>query len=419
MSPVGAKFLEVLENLDAELDGGKPPFGGGPESRREPPSSGMFAKSLYQGPFDDVRLPPNPVPAIDELPTLDDDVPLATPPVAQNDAARIDFDSVLVRVSTVPPPVSLASFVVPTAPAPGLRDEAGALEQLVVKPSRAPASRRAATFGIALALSGAAVGVAAYEVGPSLLSPTPSNAPTVVAEVAAPVASVPVAAAEPEAKAPETMIFGLDEMPAARPAVAPPVAPSPVLTQAPGTSVAAPVVAAGALPTETAQPAAESPTALEAAAAPAPETTASTEGVAPEATAVAEPAAPAPETTPEQRMDALLSNAVTSTNGAAIASLAPERAAAAPRGLAAQPERSEVVAAMRGVASQVDQCTGATGSVTMRITFGADGSVRSASAGAPFAGTPEGACMAQAVQGAHVSPFARPTFTVSYPFTLR
>lgn len=425
MSPVGAKSLEVLENLDAKLDGSKPAGEGSPEARREPPSSGMFAKALYHGPLDEVRIPPNPVPALDDLPTLDDDVPFGTPSVAQNDAARIDFDSVLVRVSTVPPPVSLAAFVVPTAPAPGLRDETGELEQVVAKKAP-PSDRRAATFGAALLLSGAAVGVAAYAVGPRLL---PEQGPSAIAspiaaEPAAPVASAAPVVAEPEAKVGDTMVFGLDDLPTASP-TAPSSTPAVGSSVAPvtGTSLAAPAAAAPTLAPEAAAPAAEAPTATEtpaeAVAAPVAEAPAATEASATETPAVAEPVAPAPEPTPEQRMDALLSNAVSSTSGAAITSLAPERAASSPRGLAPQPERSEVVAAMRGVAGQVDQCTSATGSVTVRITFGSDGSVRSASAGAPFAGTSEGACMAQAVQGAHVSPFARPTFTVSYPFTLR
>jgi hypothetical protein len=85
------------------------------------------------------------------------------------------------------------------------------------------------------------------------------------------------------------------------------------------------------------------------------------------------------------------------------------------------PARSDVLNAMRGVQGAVRACavsTGQTGLANISITFASSGRVTTASVAPPFAGTPVGSCMARAVRAATVPAFTRPTFSVSYPFSL-
>jgi hypothetical protein len=83
------------------------------------------------------------------------------------------------------------------------------------------------------------------------------------------------------------------------------------------------------------------------------------------------------------------------------------------------PSRADVLAAMRGVSAGVRACApGRTGTVTISIVFASSGRVTTAQVGPPLAGTPEGSCMARVVRAATVPGFSRPTFQVSYPFSL-
>jgi len=97
---------------------------------------------------------------------------------------------------------------------------------------------------------------------------------------------------------------------------------------------------------------------------------------------------------------------------------APGTASAAPA-IPARPSRSEVARALRSVASAVDACTANVGAATIRITVANDGSVSAASATGEYAGTSEGACMAQAVRSARFALFTDSSLVVSYPFSLR
>lgn len=85
------------------------------------------------------------------------------------------------------------------------------------------------------------------------------------------------------------------------------------------------------------------------------------------------------------------------------------------------PSRNDVINAMREVQSAVRACavrTGQTGIASITIDFASSGRVISATVAPPFAGTAVGSCMARAVRAATVPAFTRPTFRVSYPFSL-
>ncbi len=100
---------------------------------------------------------------------------------------------------------------------------------------------------------------------------------------------------------------------------------------------------------------------------------------------------------------------------------APSTASSAPSNAPATPGRNDVIAAMRGVQSNVRQCaasTGQSGTASINVVFASSGRVTTANVAPPFAGTPTGSCMARAVRAAVVPPFSQPTFSVNYPFTL-
>ena len=74
---------------------------------------------------------------------------------------------------------------------------------------------------------------------------------------------------------------------------------------------------------------------------------------------------------------------------------------------------------MRGVGPAVRACgTGQGGTATVTVVFNSQGNVNTANVAPPAAGTPVGSCVARAVRGAHLPPFGRPTFSVTYPFAL-
>ena len=84
------------------------------------------------------------------------------------------------------------------------------------------------------------------------------------------------------------------------------------------------------------------------------------------------------------------------------------------------PSREDVQAALRAVAPVVAACGGGArrGVATVEITVGSSGRVRNAVVTGPFAGTPEGSCIARAARRARFPQFGQPTFRVTYPFRL-
>jgi hypothetical protein len=119
---------------------------------------------------------------------------------------------------------------------------------------------------------------------------------------------------------------------------------------------------------------------------------------------------PAPSTMRSGDLDALMGqvigmSAMESTSSAASSSL-PE-----------QPSRSAVRSALGGRASAVRACGGGAGGTAMAtVTFSGSGSVSSVSVSG-VSGSIAG-CVSSAVRRAHVPPFSRPSFNVTFPYRL-
>ena len=157
--------------------------------------------------------------------------------------------------------------------------------------------------------------------------------------------------------------------------------------------------------------------------------TAPTDPAAPEPTTVA-PTAPAeaPAVTASEgtsnvafRMDHVIASvergaADESASGGAESN-APQFPAPA-SALPERPSRSDVASALRRVRGAVAACMSAPGNVTVRIVISGDGTVASAQATGPTAGTAEGACIANAVRRARFPAFSANSMTVDFPFSL-
>lgn len=80
------------------------------------------------------------------------------------------------------------------------------------------------------------------------------------------------------------------------------------------------------------------------------------------------------------------------------------------------PTTGEAIAALAPGLGQAKLCVaGHTEPSVAVITFGSDGTVSSVAVSGPAAGTPAGSCIEAAFRSARVVPFAKPSFTVSYP----
>jgi len=113
------------------------------------------------------------------------------------------------------------------------------------------------------------------------------------------------------------------------------------------------------------------------------------------------------------------------TAGTAVASAAPAvpdefdtklQHAEGGRSTPLAPTTGEAIAALAPGLGQARRCVaGHTEPSVAVITFGSDGTVSSVAVSGPAAGTPAGACIESAFRSARVVPFAKPSFTVSYP----
>ncbi|MBN2192506.1 MAG: hypothetical protein JW751_06785 [Polyangiaceae bacterium] len=80
------------------------------------------------------------------------------------------------------------------------------------------------------------------------------------------------------------------------------------------------------------------------------------------------------------------------------------------------PTTGEAIAALAPSLSAAKLCVaGHTDPSTAVITFGSDGTVSTVSVSGPAAATPAGSCIEAAFKSARVAPFAKPSFSVSYP----
>ena len=88
--------------------------------------------------------------------------------------------------------------------------------------------------------------------------------------------------------------------------------------------------------------------------------------------------------------------------------------------LPVQPDREQVLAALRAVQTEVRACgTGQHGTAMTALSVtGSTGRVSSVSVSGPLQGTPVGACVARAARGAHFPRFSRATFSVTFPFAI-
>jgi predicted Zn finger-like uncharacterized protein len=267
-----------------------------------------------------------------------------------------------------------------------------------VEPPRAAAGSKNMNF----AIIGAALIVVAGGIGAALIVKGRGDGDAPNPAVAAntnpnPTAATPAPTAQPESAPTPT--------PAAEPATAPAAAPAAAPT-------AAPTPAGEARERERERPRERPSNTASNAARTAPTAAPAAPAAAPAAPAAA-PARPRPAAASGSLDDLMNSVARPTANANGPAAAAP--APGTPEG----PARADVVAALRAVGSAVRACgTGSGGTATVTVVFNSQGRVNTANVAPPFGGTPAGSCIAVAVRGAHLPPFTRPTFSVTYPFPL-
>jgi predicted Zn finger-like uncharacterized protein len=120
-------------------------------------------------------------------------------------------------------------------------------------------------------------------------------------------------------------------------------------------------------------------------------------------------------------IDDLLEAALGGGGGGMAAPMAAPRATGGGgSGLPEQPSRDAVASALRSVAGPVRSCgAGQRGTANTTIVIsGSTGRVQSARVAGQFAGTPVGQCVARAVRAARFPRFSRPTFSVTFPYSI-
>lgn len=416
-----------VKALVAQDDPRHPGTRTGPRRSSVPPllpktKSGIFAVGTRR-PVP-VRVPPNPVPNLEDLPTLDGDPEDELDTVRIRRIERVDIDSVLRRVSSVPPPpFELRLVDVPKAPParPSLEPPdpmavdgdgsfwlrtLGTAATIVVLAGAITLLGRAAVLVVDIArhvraddatarltsvhresraMRTSAMPTQLFAV-PFESSPTESAATVELPRASARAASVEVPFVGPPMPAPE--VAREPEAPASlasQPtslAPASPVAPAQVASIHSTSAVGTPRPAR--LETEP-EPSEEASSPLEEEAAPLEE--------------VALEPAPAPAD------PAAL---------ALAARLDPPAVEAPPPSI---PSREDVGRALRAATPQVNSCSSQPVVLTVRVSFASDGSVTAARLATTPPSTTDAGCVWAALRSAHVPPFARPTFTTSYVYT--
>jgi hypothetical protein len=203
----------------------------------------------------------------------------------------------------------------------------------------------------------------------------------------------------------------------------PDTAPARTEAQAPAKPTQQAIVAAPTAKAEaTAEPAAvassDATPASSGAAKVDPAQGAGGQGPAPSATAVAgnetKPATPALKGSKVGTLDEEMKKAVGTNESQPAPQDESKPASGSNSGnLPDQPSQGNAQAAVRSVLPAAKACVaGATEPSSASITFGSSGSVQSVSVGGWAAANGKAGCVKSALQGAHVSPFAKPTFTV-------
>lgn len=327
-----------------------------------------------------------------------------------DDENKIDLKAAAAPAAELPAPTE-AKPVAKVAEAAPVAAKAVVAEVAAAPTAVAPKSNTALFVGIAVA---AAVGLGVY----FAMKPPASSETVAMNEPSAPVPSEPARVEAPAAPAAPVVVE--NEAPTAPVAATPTEAAAPRAAERPaarGESVAhAPSPGAGAAPTrEAAAPAANAATTPAAAAA--------TEPANPNARAGNAPVAAEMNSLLDQALGGSPAAGGTRTTPTAAATApAAATAAAAPAGpLPTTPSQSDVQRTLGRLLPGIRQCAGdQVGLASATILVRNDGTVASASiAGAPFGGTPQGACMEGVVRTAHFPPFRQTTLRVTYPFSIR
>jgi len=137
---------------------------------------------------------------------------------------------------------------------------------------------------------------------------------------------------------------------------------------------------------------------------------------------IARPASETRARVPAKRERAVRSRARSGNTAKAASSAADDGlpiAAPEPEALPAQPNRSEVQAAIERVRPELARCAdGAHGVASATLTIASSGRVSHSTIDGAFVGTPAGSCMALALRGATFPAFSGASFKVTYPFAL-
>jgi predicted Zn finger-like uncharacterized protein len=217
---------------------------------------------------------------------------------------------------------------------------------------------------------------------------------------------------------------------AAAPTPAAPAAMDPnAVTPPPAAPTAAPTAPAANPAAPAAEPAAPAANPAPAAAAHAPERSRDRDRERPRTTAsappppTAAPAAPAARPAPAPARPRAAAGSVSDLMEAVVAgrpAAGAAPAAAAPSSdLPLRPDRTAVIAALRGAGPSVRSCgSGQGGVATVTIVFNSRGEVNTATVAPPVTGA-QASCVASAVRRVHVPAFSQPTFSVTYPFALQ
>ncbi len=298
-----------------------------------------------------------------------------------------------------------------TSKAPARTEGSGLIDirALAASPMRSASPEPADRVDDLLAIGAPAAGLGAPVIAPA---EPPKRNPVVIVAGAVGVIAVLAAAAvtvvaltRPEAPTAPPQVREAAAQPASAPATAATGTIAPAAVQPPPEVESPETTSSETAPTDGADAPVVTPSTR--SERPAPRTR-------PRSERIARPTPPSSPSPPRERsLTELVEDAVTPD-------VAPRRPArpTAPVG-PETPGRGDVRRAMDGVSAAVRGCgDGGAGRVVVEVTFASEGSVRSASVTGGDVPPPVRSCVARALRQAHVPPFTRASFRVTYPFML-
>ncbi|MFO0696901.1 MAG: hypothetical protein U0230_25235 [Polyangiales bacterium] len=360
-----------------------------------------------------VHVPPNPAPNLEDLPTLDGDPEDEEDTLRIRRVERVDIDSVLRRVSSVPPPpLELRRVEIPKAPP--ARPSLEPPDPLAVEESGSFLLRALGYTATIVLLAGAITLLGRAAV---LVVDIARHVRTT--DATARLTSVHRESHAMRTAAMPTQLFGPRVEASSAPQVAEPTTTTPsVASDVPFVGPPMPEPEVAIEPEPTPAPVTEPHAALE----PAPTAPRSVEPARAEARPVAAPTESAlavaesvegEEAPTEDPVDEAPPAPADPVALALAARLDPPPVEAPPPSI---PSRDEVGRALRAVAPQVNACSTESVVLTVRVTFASDGSVTAARLATTPPGTTNAACVWEALRAARVSPFGRSSFTTSYAY---